>query len=163
MRACVDDRWARTDRRDAYASRLRAALAAGLVCALLAAPVRAADESTEDRVIPPGQEALLAAMLGDHVALPDGCTFTSGQVDGGLLVATYRCPRGDVVFELTHPRYAGETAVQTERFAIAPRSGTPPEALLDVVASLVRSREAEFEWLAPADQRTRDTAAADAP
>ena len=58
-----------------------------------------------------------------------------------------------------HPRYAVANAVQTEQFAITLRSGTSPDELVDVVASLVRAREDQFEWVAPADLKTREAPA----
>jgi hypothetical protein len=53
-----------------------------------------------DPVIRPGQEAALADMLGRGASLPGPCTFTGGQIQAGVVTATYSCPAGEVVLEL---------------------------------------------------------------
>lgn len=97
-------------------------------------------------VIPPGQEDLLAQMLGRGAALAGQCEFTAGQVDGPILRATYKCSNGEVVFELCHPSKAPAGAVHTEQFAIVTKSGSPPDGLRDALVALIRSREAAFKW-----------------
>jgi hypothetical protein len=116
---------------------------------LFAPAFAAADEAPafQEPVVPPGQEELLSAMLGRGAALPDGCKFAGGDADGPIIRATYTCPTGEVVFEVVHPSNAAEAATQTERFAIAVQSGSPPTELADTLASLIHSREADFEWV----------------
>src|ERR1700688_3359491 len=92
-----------------------------VLCALLCAPVLAAEDEVSDRgdpAIPPGQEELVAAMLGRGETLPGGCALAGGGPDHTLIKAVYACPSGDVVFELDHPSTAADTATQTANFAI---------------------------------------------
>jgi hypothetical protein len=116
---------------------------------LLAAPAIATDEGSgapTDAVVPPGQEELMATMLGRGATLPDDCKFSSGVADGAVIRATYSCPSGQVVYELTHPDNASDNAIQTERFAATVETGAPPVELTDVLASLIRSQEDSFQW-----------------
>ena len=55
------------------------------------------------QIIAPGQEELLAGMLGKGAQLPGGCALTGGAVDYDVVHATYRCPYGDVAIDLSHP------------------------------------------------------------
>ena len=119
-------------------------------------PSRAlADESADHRapppnvdafVVPPGQEELLAKMLGP-TTLPEQCQFTDGSINGPVVVATYTCPTGQVVFELRHPDEAPAGAQRTEKFAVAVKSGTPPAGLADAVLRSIKAHEAQFKWL----------------
>jgi hypothetical protein len=97
-------------------------------------------------VIPPGQEELLADILGRGATFADGCTFAGGQADGPVIRATYTCPTGEVVLELVHPSLEAATATRTDRFAITLKNGSPPDGLIAALASRIRSREAAFEW-----------------
>jgi hypothetical protein len=125
---------------------------AAITCALLAsAPALADQDGTEavadgEPAIGPGQEELLAEMLGKGATLPDACELTNGQTEYAVITATYTCDLGVVVVELVHPRQAEPTTTQTEHFAITVESGSPPESLTDALATLIRSRESEFEW-----------------
>lgn len=101
----------------------------------------------DEPVVPPGQDDLLSSMLGRGAPLPDGCKFAGGGADGPLIRTTYTCPSGEVVYHVVHPDNATETATETEQFAIMVESGAPPDSLADALASLMRSREGEFEWL----------------
>jgi hypothetical protein len=107
-------------------------------------PAPAAGDAGE--VIPPGQEALLAQMLGQGATLPGECRFTGGEANGPLVRSTYTCANGEVVFELRHPSDASTAAARTAKFALIVRSGSPPPGLIDAVVSLIRSHEATFEW-----------------
>lgn len=141
------------------------ALQAGLFCVLLVAPAWASQEDLGDMaegnepppalVVSPGQEALISTMLGHGTALPDGCKFTGGSVDGGTILSTYNCPSGKVVFQLTHPNNAENAATETEDFAITVQSGAPPVELTDVLASMIRSHETDFAWISPDDEASR--------
>src|SRR5438105_71718 len=80
------------------------AVRAALLCALLCAPaLAAANEASGTPVIPPGQEELLATMLGKGAVLPDECKLADAEVDHTTIKAKYTCPGGEVVFELAHP------------------------------------------------------------
>jgi hypothetical protein len=98
-------------------------------------------------VIPPGQEDLLADMLGRNAQLPGGCQFTGGEASGPIVTGTYTCAGANVAIELHHPDDAPSDAPRTERFAVVVGNGAPPPALVDAVVSLIRAKEASFQWL----------------
>lgn len=120
-----------------------------LAASFLAVAGWAADEpeTAPLAVIPPGQEALLLAMLGRGVALPDGCELSDGRVEHNVVKATYTCPLGPVVVELAHPEAVEEPRATTEQFALRVESGSPPESLLDAIAAGVRKQEDQFQWV----------------
>jgi hypothetical protein len=122
--------------------------AAACLCVLLSAVHASADEAPagDVAVVPPGQEELLAELLGRGASFPGSCALTGGQADGSVVRATYRCPDGDVVVELHYPQRAPAGAVQTARFAVFVQSGAPPPGLVDALVSRIRSHEAAFEW-----------------
>lgn len=99
----------------------------------------------EGEVIPPGQEGLLAEMLGLGAPLA-GCQFTDGKADGPIVRSTYTCPGGALVIELLHPDKAPATALRTAKFAVVVESGSPPPGFTDELASRIRSRESAFQW-----------------
>ena len=123
---------------------------AAVLCALLAVSVVDADDDhpSGDPAIPPGEEEVIAAMLGRGMALHQ-CTLISGNVEYTVIKATYGCPGGEVMLELGHPRNAASTSTQTAQFAIDVQSGAPPPAFQDALASLVRSQEERFTWSWP--------------
>src|SRR5262245_31423224 len=91
-----------------------------VLCGLLATSVVAADDGGYAGVypaIPPGEEEVIASMLGRGVAL-QGCMFTGGGVEYTVIKATYACPGGQVTLQLDHPRNASATSTQTGQFAI---------------------------------------------
>lgn len=98
------------------------------------------------QTIPPGQEAVLAAMLGRGEPLPGGCAFADGQVDRNVVSATYRCPDGDVRIRLSPPGTPAAQAITTERFAITMAGASPHDELLEAIEARIRSKESEFEW-----------------
>lgn len=125
------------------------ALAVTAVIALLCAPAFAQEETVADEpAIPPGQEQLLLEMLGLGASLP-ACDLVDGQVQYTKIKATYGCDQSEIEYELTHPGDAGRDAIRTDQFAITRKSGTPPEGFENALVSLIRSREAEFEWYWP--------------
>jgi len=124
---------------------------AALLCGLLVAPGLAggSESAAAEPAIPPGQEELMAAMLGKGEWLVGDCQLVAAGAQYTFIEATYGCPDGEVVFKLTHPSQAAATATQTEEFAIAVQSGTSPSGLTDDLVSHVRSQEADFEWTWP--------------
>lgn len=126
------------------------ALAAVVLAAgpLAAQPEERNTPPSEDiqHVIPPGQEPLLADLLGSGQALPGSCKFADGQIDRSTIVATYDCAGGQVVLEVRHPAEAPSDALRSERFALSVRTGTPPQGLNDAILARIRTREGEFEW-----------------
>ena len=127
-------------------------VALSLVLVVLGLPFR--DAPARAQSIPPGQEELLATMLGKGARLPDGCAFADGLVDRDVVRATYRCPDGDVVIQLSHPSAGSAPAIVTKRFALRVVSGTPHADLLRAIEALIRSKEAEFDGACSASDRT---------
>src|SRR5947208_3265485 len=87
----------------------------------------------DEPVIPPGQEELLADMLGRGATLPGQCSFANGGVERTTVKAAYTCPGGEVVFELHHPSKAPAGATQTARFAVTVRAGSPPAGMAEAL------------------------------
>ena len=115
-------------------------IAVPLLLAVLAAPPARA------QVIPPGQEELLGAMLGKGAQLPDGCALADGLIDGDAVRATYHCPYGEVVLQLSHPSEHAPQATVTKQFALSVVSGSPRHDLLAAIEALIRAKEPAFEW-----------------
>ena len=152
MKPRIGDRCARRAYQGARLARLGHVTLVVLFCALLFPPTLAAANEPaagSEVVISPGQEELLAEMLGRGAILPGPCAFTGGQVDRAVVKSTYKCPAGEVVFELLHPSTAPATATRTSRFAIVLRSGSPPPGLMDALESRLRARESDFKWTSP--------------
>ena len=120
---------------------------------LLAAPVlRAGDDAPlGDPAIPPGEEDLIATMLGRGRSL-QYCTLVRAGVEYTVIKATYDCLGGEVTLQLDHPRNATANSTRTGQFAITLRSGAPTPGFQDDLASLVRSREAGFQWSWPLNE-----------
>jgi hypothetical protein len=102
----------------------------------------------EDYVIPPGQEEVLGAILGKDGGLPGNCTLSAGDVEKNVVKATYACPKGDVVVELSHPDVAPASATRTQKFGVRMASGTPPPDFQDGLLARIRERETDFRWTA---------------
>lgn len=113
------------------------------------------DELSEPS-IEPGQEDVLAKLLGQGTTLPNACEFTDGAIEYSVITATYRCNAGVVVLQLVHSSRAPKDAVLTETFAISIESGAPPESLVDAVAAQVRTHESDFEWSWSAPEPAED-------
>jgi hypothetical protein len=117
-----------------------------LISILLVAP---AAGKSQDPVVPPGQEKLLANMLGLGATLPGSCTFAGGQADGPVVRGTYDCATGEIVIELLHPSKAPWRSVRTDQFALTVLRGSPAPEFLQALQSRIRSQEAAFEWKLP--------------
>jgi hypothetical protein len=118
--------------------------------------VAVAQQPEGEAVVPEGQEELLSQMLGKGQTLA-GCKLKAGQIEYSTMKATYECPSGDVVFELTHPSKAPGSAKKTDRFALVLQGGTPPDGLVQALMTSIHSRESSFEWkwlAAPPGQRS---------
>lgn len=103
----------------------------------------------ETAAIPPGQEALFAAMLGRGADLPDGCRFADGEIERTFVRGTYDCSGAASVIELRHTTDAPAAATRTEKIALVVIEGAPPAGLVTALGKLVREREGAFEWLQP--------------
>jgi hypothetical protein len=121
------------------------ALAIGSILVARTAAAGAETQERVDRVIPPGQEELLAEMLGRGMALPGGCRFDGADADGAIVTARYACDAGRAVIELRPPGDA-PTALRTQQFTIVVRGRSVPAGLSEAVAELIRAREARLEW-----------------
>jgi hypothetical protein len=97
-------------------------------------------------VIVAGQDAAIAAMLGQGTILPGDCRLAGGGIDRGIVTARYACATGPVAIELRHASAAPAAVVRTERFAILPRSGDLPDGFVAGLATVVRDREAAVVW-----------------
>lgn len=97
-------------------------------------------------VIPPGQEPLLADMLGKGASLPGDCAWAGATVEQTRVVSWYTCAGARVEVELRHPADAPPGATRTDRFAVRARGASSPPGLVDALAARIRAREAEFQW-----------------
>jgi len=100
----------------------------------------------DEAVIVPGNEDLLASIVGKGEKLPGGCEFTGGKIDKNRIDATYQCAGKEVVVELMHPAKAEGAAARTKKFAFRVKQGAPPPELQSALESTIRGREASFEW-----------------
>lgn len=122
-----------------------------LWCSVLAATVAAADD--DDGVarrpsMPPGQESLIAGMLGRGMLIR-GCRLTSGGVEYTFIKATYDCPRGEVALAISHTLDATEPSAQTGNFAITIQNGSPPDGFEEALVARIRPRASMFVWTWP--------------
>jgi hypothetical protein len=127
---------------------LTAIIVLGIAHANAEDPPPAADAAWQDEryVIQPGAEDLFADMLGRGETLPGGCKLTDGKIERSSVLATYTCSDAEIALELDHPESPHAGAVRTQRFAVVVKSGAPPGALVDGLASRIRAHEAAFEW-----------------
>jgi len=131
----------------------RVALAAAS-CAFLAALAVASDDGV-DPAIPPGEEQVIAGMLGSGLRIY-ACTLVEGRAEYSVIKGTYACPAGGVAVRLDHPRNATATSTLTAQFAVTVDGGSPPPGFQEALATVVRSQERGFQWrwaaaLPPAD------------
>jgi hypothetical protein len=124
-------------------SSLRALALAGL---LVLSPSAVAQSPP---VIAPGQEPLLADMLGKDASLPGGCAWAGATVEETRVVSWYTCAGERVELELRHPTdaLAPDAAARTDRFAVRLKSSSAPPDLAAAIAVRIRAREAEFRWV----------------
>lgn len=138
----------RSHRGSPWLTRSALGLALATLChASLAAPVAAAEDDAANRraVIPPGEERLIAAMLGKAKRVRR-CKLSSGGVEYTTIKATYECPDGPVSLELGHPQSTTDESIQTEQFAMTLLSGSPPKGFQEALLSRIRPREGQFAW-----------------
>ena len=125
------------------------------VAALLASPALARAQAGQ-AFIGPGQEDLLAEMLGKGSALPGGCAWTGASVERARVVSSYGCADARVEIELRHPGDAVEAAdARTESFALRVHAGAAPPGLVAAIEARVRVGEAAFHWLTPGEVEGR--------
>lgn len=121
--------------------------------AIVAVTLAAATAGAQDLhyAIPPGQEDLLADMLGRGVPLPGPCRWDGASVESVRIRARYVCDRSASREELilVHPTVAPPDAVRTARFALIDPRHALPAAVITEIASRVRAREARWMWSLP--------------
>lgn len=111
-------------------------------------------------VIPPGQEALVATMMGVPPALASRCRLDHASVDHTFMTAYYRCDAvaSVVTIEARQLSDAPAAALRTERFALVPGAGVPPE-LFSAVTRQVRADESRWRWVSLMPTRDADARA----
>ncbi len=114
----------------------------------LALPLLAA----ENHVIPPGQEAVVQAMLA--LPLPDACVLKNVQISAAVIHAEIQCGEATANVDLTHPLDTPQAPFHTENFAVS-ATGNPPASLLPALAAHIKSHEADFHWQVIAEQPKR--------
>jgi hypothetical protein len=140
----MDDRSARR-----VVFRGRIALAAILWTVLATSVVAAGDDGAAavEAVIPPGEEQVVAAMLGRGTGL-QYCTLVSGGIADNIISGVYNCLGNEVRVELGNPSNAAATSIRTGQFAVTVQ-GSPTAGFQDDLISRVRSAEGNFQWTWP--------------
>lgn len=113
-------------------------------------------------LIRPGQEDIVARMLGRGEVLPGGCRFTRGQIERAVVDVTYACDAGEVPLQMIHPSKAPDDAPRTREFAVVVE-GSPPPGFVAALVEQVRRHESAFEWLLEAGPETSSIGASSGP
>lgn len=108
--------------------------------------VAAARPARAELIIPPGQDEIVAQMLGRDAALPSGCVWAGASVAESKVTTTYKCASETHVFELRRPEEGPEGAPRTAKFAVVPVERSAPPELLDAIVARVRAGEGAFRW-----------------
>lgn len=119
-------------------------------------------------VIPPGQDRLLGAMVGQGDVVLAGCRLRRAAVQKGYVIVEYGCQgvAEPVRLVLHPPTYPGEAVARTEKFVLAAvPGGTLPEGLangikdeldvtrqIDLVEQMIAQR-VDALVIAPADSK----------
>jgi hypothetical protein len=116
--------------------------------ALLLASAARADVG---HAMPPGQEDLVAEMLGRGEEL-GGCRLVQVDMHPSAIEGTYRCQEvhDGVAVVLEYPSTDSRMTFSTLKFAVSAR-GPAPEALLDALRRRILEHEAGWHWLAAND------------
>jgi hypothetical protein len=125
---------------------LLALAAAACIGLVLACARRGADDDGTDFAIPPGQEELLADMLGRGVQLPGECTWTGGSVDADVVRSSYQCAGGPLRFELRRAADAPADAPRVGRFGVVAIEGSAPPDFMAALLARIGAREREVGW-----------------
>jgi tetratricopeptide (TPR) repeat protein len=124
---------------------MRAGWLRGSLLVVLGATGAAADDFV--KVIPPGNEALVADVLGAR-PLPADCALGDVSIDRTQVSASWTCAGKPAHLTLVHPgdRQAEGAAAKTAQFALVASPGTP-SALVDEMARRLKAREGEWRWV----------------
>ncbi len=116
-----------------------------LVASLLFTPSTASSQSSLE-VIAPGQEELLAGMLGRGAQFPGGCAWAGATVEQTRVMSWYTCANGRVDIELRHPGASVDAVARTEQFAVRVRAGEAPPGLVEALRQRLHAQEGAFHW-----------------
>ena len=100
-----------------------------------------------EALIRPGQEDVIARMLGRGELLPGSCRLAEGQIAHNIARGTYLCGAERVTLQLSHPSKAPDDALRAGDFAIDLVEGPPPAGFLEAIAARVRTEGSQFEWV----------------
>lgn len=129
------------------------ALSVAIATAITPAAARA-----QARVIPPGREGAVMAMLGG--ALPDGCALGSAAIERDRVRADYACGDARVAVELLDPDLAPVELPRARALAIR-FEGAWPDHARRALLERVRAEEPDDFWeRAWIEERAAETAAA---
>ncbi|MCS6798741.1 MAG: bacterial transcriptional activator domain-containing protein [Myxococcota bacterium] len=98
-------------------------------------------------VIPPGQERLVAHMLGGEPIA--GCSLLEARIERSHVEARWRCARGEGHARLAHPDALAHGR-RSERFAFEARG---PHGFAEALEARLREREEPFVWSRPTRDR----------
>jgi hypothetical protein len=108
------------------------------------------EEPEQQHVIRPGQEHILADILGTGEVLEGGCRFQGARIQFVSIAARYRCDAadGDTEVELCHPALAPAGALVTAKFALTVKGDRtpPPAGFPEALARRVSDREKRWHW-----------------
>jgi hypothetical protein len=124
------------------------ARAFAITIAAVAWAAGAAADDTFAKVIPPGAEKLVGAMVGDGATLPAKCTLDRASIDRDRIVAAYACDGRAASIVLVHPsdHEASGAVAKTEKFALLAGADVP-KPLVDAVAASVSAHEKDWHWI----------------
>ncbi len=98
-------------------------------------------------LIRPGQEEVIARMLGRGELLAGSCRMVEGAIDRTVARGTYSCGHDRVTVQLVHRSKAPDDALLAADFAVVLVEGAPPAGFVDAIAAHVRTAAPRFEWL----------------
>lgn len=113
-------------------------------------------------VLPPGQDDLVAGLLGRGAALPGGCAWQAAAIDHDRVVSRYDCGGRVVEVQLVHASVAPAGASVAGSTALVAGPGAPP-ALVDALAARLRARDAALTWARPGPDASPVSSAPPAP
>ena len=137
----------RSDRRVIWGRGLALAAMLGTLLATSVVAAEDDDAATVDPVIPPGEEQVVADMLGRGAGL-QYCTLVSGGIRDNVISGVYNCVGNEVRVELGNLRNATATSIQTRQFAVSVQ-GSPTAGFQEDLVARVRSAEGNFQWTRP--------------
>jgi hypothetical protein len=128
-------------------------LALHLAILILLVPAPAMAEAAH--AVPPGQEELVAEMLGRGQPM-GGCRLTQVDMKPASVEGAYQCQddAGTVGIVLEYPSSGKRAAFTTHEFAVSTRD-EPPAELLEGLRRRIIEREADWRWADVGDDHSR--------